>query len=131
MIRIILADYRSKIRSALRLLLETRLDVDQIIEAQDMDHLQTQLVNYRPDCLILDWNLPGLPIQGRVSLLRSLVTEIKIIAIDTTSEQKDQIMIEGVDAFICKTDPPAKLLEVLYEFCQTSDKKIEGEKDED
>lgn len=116
MIRILLADDRAEIRSALRLLLETRLDLELIIEARDMEHLLAQVEDAHPNLVILDWELPGRPTRQRVSILRALVPGLKIIVINTRPEIQQQVLSEGADAFVCITDPPSRLLEVLREL---------------
>lgn len=113
MARILVADDSIEIRSALRLVLETRLDLEWINEARDMEHVLAQVEDSKPSCIILDWNLPGRPIRGRILILKALVPTIKIIVINTRPELKQQVLAEGVDAFICKTDPPSQLLEAL------------------
>lgn len=121
--RILLADDSDEIRSALRLAIETRLNLDWIIEARDMEHVLAQVEDSHPSCIILDWNLPGRPTRGRISVLRALVPGIKVIAINTRPELREQVLAEGADAFICKTDPPAKLLEVLHTLFQELDRQ--------
>jgi DNA-binding NarL/FixJ family response regulator len=123
MIRILLADDKPEILSSLHLLLETRLDVELITEARDMEHVLAQVEDTHPDGLILDWNLPGRPTRGRISVLRALAPELKIIVINTRPELREQVLSEGADDFICKTDPPAKLIEALENFFQGSDNK--------
>jgi len=123
MIRILLADDKPEIRSALRLLLETRLDLEFVTEARDMEHVLAQVEDTHPDSIILDWNLPGRPTRERISVLRALVPDIKIIVINTRPELREQVLSEGADAFICKTDPPTRLLDVLEKLFQGLDKK--------
>jgi DNA-binding NarL/FixJ family response regulator len=117
MIRILLADDKPEILSALRLMLETRLDLELITEARDMEHVLAQVEDSYPNGLILDWELPGRPTRGRISVLRALVPDMKIIVINTRPELKDEVLAEGADDFICKTDPPSKLLEVIQKHC--------------
>jgi len=93
-----------------------------INEARDMQHVLAQVEDSHPACIILDWNLPGRPTRERISVLRALVPGIKIIVINTRPELREQVLIEGADAFICKTDPPVKLLEVLQKLCLNVDK---------
>ena len=78
--RILLADDNIDLRSALRLLLETRLNFELIVEARDMEHVLAQVEDSLPDCIILDWKLPGRPTRERVSVLRTLVPGLKVIA---------------------------------------------------
>jgi len=120
MIRILLADENAEIRSALRLLLETRLDLELISEARDMQHVLAQVEDSHPACIILDWNLPGRPTRERISILRALVPDIKIIVMNTRPELREQVLSEGADAFICKTDPPTKLMGTIRKLCEDS-----------
>ena len=120
MVRILLADDKPEILSALRLLLETRLDLELITEARDMEHVLAQVEDTHPDGIILDWDLPGRPTSERISVLRALVPEIKIVVVNTRPELRDQVLSEGADDFVCKTDPPSKLLEAIQNFCLES-----------
>jgi len=123
MIRILLADDKPEILSSLHLLLETRLDLELITEARDMEHVLAQVEDTHPDGIILDWNLPGRPTRERISVLRALVPELKIIVINTRPELREQVLSEGADAFICKTDPPARLIEALRKLSRGPDQK--------
>ena len=116
MVRILLADDHPDLRSALRLLLETRLDYELIIEARDMEHVLAQVEDSRPDCVILDGELPGRPIRERISVLRTMVPELKVIVISARPESRGQVLAEGADAFVCKFDPPHILLDALKQL---------------
>lgn len=113
MFRILLADDRAEICSALRLLLETRLDIELISEARDMEHVLAQVEDDHPECIILDLDLPGRPTRERISVLRALSPDLRIIVINTGPEFREQVLAEGADAFVCKTDPSEKILEAL------------------
>jgi DNA-binding NarL/FixJ family response regulator len=116
--RILLADDNPDLRSALRLFLETRLDVELIVEARDMEHVLAQVEDTRPDCIILDWELPGRPFRERVAVLRSLVPGLKVIAFSARPESKQSALKEGVEAFVCKAESPLVVLDRLQKICQ-------------
>ena len=111
--QILLADDNNDLLSALRLLLETRFELKLIVEARDMEHVLAQVEDMRPDCLILDWELPGRPIRERNSVLRTLMPSLKIIVTSARPESKQEALLEGADAFVCKSDPPEKLRRTL------------------
>ena len=111
--QILLADDNQDLLSALRLLLETRFETKLVVEARDMEHVLAQVEDAHPDCLILDWELPGRPLRGRVSVLRTLMPGLKIIITSTRSESKQEALLEGADEFISKSDSPVKILEVI------------------
>jgi DNA-binding NarL/FixJ family response regulator len=116
--RILLADDNPDLRSALRLLLETRLEVELIVEARDMEHVLAQVEDAHPDCIILDWELPGRPTRERVTVLRTLVPGLKVIAFSARPESRPDALAEGVEAFICKTESPIVILEKIQQFCR-------------
>lgn len=121
--KILLADDNDELRSALRLLLETRLGVELITEARDMEHVLAQLEDACLDCIILDWELPGHPIRERVSVLRTLVPGLKVVVVSARPESKTEALAEEADAFICKTESPQYLLEVVHGVCKAQEPK--------
>lgn len=116
--RILLADDNHDLRSALRLLLETRLGLELIVEARDMEHVLAQVEDARPDCILLDWELPGRPTRERVSVLRTLVPGLKVIVLSARPESKHSALAEGAEAFICKTEPPVVILDKIREVVE-------------
>ena len=118
MTQILLADDNSDLRSALRLLLETRFEFNLIIEARDMEHVLAQVEDMHPDCLIFDWELPGRPIRERITVLRTLMPGLKIIITSSHPESKEEVLSEGADEFISKSDPPVKILEAVKKLFQ-------------
>lgn len=118
MIQILLADDNYDLLSALRLLLETRFEIKLIVEARDMEHVLAQVEDTHPDLLILDWELPGRPIRGRIDVLKTMMPGIKIIITSARPETRTIALAEGADDFVSKSDPPAKILEVVQKFFQ-------------
>jgi DNA-binding NarL/FixJ family response regulator len=116
--QILLADDNPDLRSALRLLLETRLDLSLITEARDMEHVLAQAEDTRPDCIILDWELPGQPIRERIQLLRALVPGVIIIVTSARPESREEAMADEADAFAGKSDPPSVILEAMRTGCE-------------
>jgi DNA-binding NarL/FixJ family response regulator len=115
--RILLADDNPDLRSALRLLLETRLTLELIVEARDMEHVLAQVEDSRPHCIILDWELPGRPTRERVSVLRALVPNLKVIAISARPESSRTALADGADEFIYKSEAPLMILDKLQKVC--------------
>jgi DNA-binding NarL/FixJ family response regulator len=111
--QILLADDNSDLRSALRLLLETRMDARLISEARDMEHVLAQVEDSHPDCVILDWELPGRPTRERINVLRMLMPGLKIIITSVRAESRQQVLDEGADAFIYKADSALHILDAL------------------
>jgi DNA-binding NarL/FixJ family response regulator len=113
--RFLLADDHSDLRSALRLMLETRLNAPLVFEAHDYASLIDQSIAHQPDCLILDWELPGFDDRRRLSALRDLLPDLKIFATSARPEAAVEAAAHA-DAFICKTDPPSEILDALQRW---------------
>jgi DNA-binding NarL/FixJ family response regulator len=111
--RFLLADDNPDLRSALRLMLETRLDAPLICEAADHARLIDQSLAHAPECLIVDWELPGLTEPDHLSALRDLLPDLKIIVISARPEAAEVALAAHADIFICKTDPPSEILAAI------------------
>jgi two-component system response regulator DesR len=111
--RFLLADDNSDLRSALRLMLETRLKAPLVLEAADQAGLIDQSMIHHPDCLILDWELPGLDDGHGLTALRKLLPDVKIIVTSAWPEAAEAAMAAHADAFISKADPPSEILNAI------------------
>ena len=111
--RLFIADDQSRVRYALRVLLEKNPDILITGEAGSADSLQQLIYDAKPDILVIDWML----VNGQTtSLLRALkvdAPDLKIIVLSSRSDLKDEVLNAGGDAFISKTDPPDKLLAAI------------------
>lgn len=113
MLRILLADKNQNSRSALALLLETRLGATIVGEAPTMESLLEQAATIHPDVVLLDWELPGKPEADRIVVIRSVAPGVQVVVISVRPESA--LLAVGADAFVNKVDPPEYLLAVLKE----------------
>jgi two-component system response regulator DesR len=111
MYRILLADSNPTPRSALALLLETRLDAQIVGQVSSMESLLCEAAATHPDLIILDWELPGEPARERIAALRQKAPHACILASSVRPESAS--LIEGADAFVCKTDLPETILQTI------------------
>ena len=111
MIQILLADHNDNSRSALALLLETRLDANIVGEALTMESLLEQATKVGPDVILLDWELPGKPETDRIAILRSVAPGVKVVVMSARPESASQAL--EADAFVTKTDLPERILAVV------------------
>jgi DNA-binding NarL/FixJ family response regulator len=112
--RFLLADDNPALRSALRLMLETRLDAPLVLEAADQVQMIKQAMAYHPDCLILDWELPGFEQRSCLTALRDLLPELKIIVTSAWPEAAAAAEAAQSDGFVSKTDPPSEVLNTIH-----------------
>ena len=111
--RFLLADDNPDLRSALRLMLETRLNMPLVFEAADHAGLIDQSMAHQPDCLILDWELPGFNDPGCLADLHESLPGLKIIVISARPEAAKAAEAAHADAFISKADPPSEILNAI------------------
>ena len=108
--RVLVADDQPKVRSALRLLLEQESGMSVVGEAVKAEDLLAQVEATQPDLVLLDWELPGLQGNDRLSILRTLRPQLKVIALSGKPEARRAAQAAGADAFVSKGDPPERLL---------------------
>lgn len=113
MTRILLAADNKNLRSALALLLETRLGANIVGEACTMESLLSQAAICQPDIVLLDWELPGKPEADRIVVVRSVAPTARLIVVSARPESARQAA--GADAFVNKTDPPERIVDVFKE----------------
>ena len=112
--RVLLADKQSQVRSALQILLKQEPDILVVGEASEAHTLLAQITTIKPDIVLLDWSLTGLPAIGPLQTLRTVCPNLRIIALSERPEACDQALSAGADAFISKADPPEQLLATLH-----------------
>jgi len=111
--RILLADNQSKVRFALRTLLEQRPEMAVVGEAIDSSDLLTQAKVVCPDIVLLGWELHGLPATDLLSALREVCPDIYVIALSGRPETRQAALDTGANAFVSKIDSPLRLLAAI------------------
>jgi len=121
--RVLLADDQSKVRSALRLVLEQQPGIHVLGEAVDTTGLLGWVKATRPDLVLLDWELPGLEANSLLPTLRQLCPHLKVIALSGRPEARGAALAAGADAFVSKGDPPEQLLAAVNDCCHRQHKQ--------
>lgn len=114
-VRVVLADGRPKVRSALKLIVEQDGGMTVSAEVARAEELVTLLSVSCPDAILLDCDLPGLKVSEFLPQLRALCPLVLVVAMCSRPEMQPSAVSAGADAFVCKTEPPEKLLAVLRE----------------
>jgi DNA-binding NarL/FixJ family response regulator len=115
---VLIADDQSRVRSALRLLLEHQPGVQILGEAVDVTGLLDWVKATCPDLVLLDWELPGLEADSLLPTLGEFCPRLMVIALSGRPEARRAALDAGVDAFVSKSDPPERLLAAVND-CRT------------
>ena len=120
--KILIADPQLRVRHGLRVLLEQQPGWSIVGEAADDRELFALLRKDCPDVILIDWDLPDLSMNTLLWLLREQYPPIQMIIMSGRIELNHVIVKAGCDAFICKADPPEKLLLLIHklEACSLS-----------
>jgi DNA-binding NarL/FixJ family response regulator len=111
--RILVAEHRPKVRFALHALLGQMPGLEIVCEARDAGELLAQAKLVCPDLVLLDWSLRDLSPPDLLQALRQACPGLSIIALSGREEELPHALEAGVDAFVCKCDPPVRLLEAI------------------
>lgn len=111
--RILIADSRSRVRFALRVLLERQPGLQVVGEAVCAQDLFTQTQTTCPDLLLLGWELSGLMPTGSLDALRQRCPRLSIIALSGRPKARHAALDAGADAFVSKVEPPEHLLAAI------------------
>ena len=112
-VRVVLADGTPKVRSALKLLLEQDEEITVNTAVASVRGLVEQVRVSCPDAILLDCDLSGLEVSEFLPQLRSLCPHVRVVALCSRPEMRHAALSAGADAFVCKTESPEKLLDVL------------------
>jgi DNA-binding NarL/FixJ family response regulator len=115
-VRVLLADDQSKVRFALRVLLERRSGLKVVGEAASAEDLLAQAEMASPDLVLLGWELPGLAATSSLAALRMTCPDLCVIALSGRPEARRASLDAGADAFVSKADPPDRLLAAIADY---------------
>jgi DNA-binding NarL/FixJ family response regulator len=94
--------------------LEFQFQVQVVAEAEDNDELMDRVGTTSPDLLLLDWELPGMAPDRTLSELRRRFPNLAVIALSGRPEARQAALSAGIDGFVCKMDPPDRLLAAIH-----------------
>ncbi len=106
------ADRQSKVRFALRTLLGRQKGLEVVGEADTREELLARVEATRPDLVLLHWRLSDAG-PDLVPALQRIRPGLRVIVLSARQEACAEAMLAGADAFVCKMDPPDKLLAAI------------------
>jgi len=108
--RILLADRQSRVRSALRLLLEQRDETYFVTEAGDAEAVLAEIPRTCPDLLLLGWDLSEPSPEEFIAALKNSCPALHIIVLDSQPQVREAALRAGAHGFVSKNDPPELII---------------------
>ena len=115
-LNIIIGDAQPRVRYGLRLLLEQQPGWKVAGEAEDAQALLEAVRFGCPDLILLDWELPGMPAEELLTVIRLACPRLWIVFMSGKDELRQTALKAGADVFAYKADPPEKLLGLIREL---------------
>ena len=125
---IVISDSNDEVITALRLVLEQKLDFTITGAVNDVIGLFSTVIKQCPDAIILDVDLIGLKatkgqmpggLHKLIETIHQLCPSIYILALSYLPNLEKMCIQAGVNAFACKSDPPDKLMAYLEDLQQS------------
>jgi DNA-binding NarL/FixJ family response regulator len=115
MIRVVIVDDESLVRSGLRMILESTGDIVVVAEARDGADGIAAVHRHRPDVVLMDVRMPGMDGLTAASQLRAGGTSTKVIMLTTfdLDEYVHEALRAGAVGFLLKDTPPKDLAEAV------------------
>lgn len=114
--RVLLADADVVVLSALGLLLRRKLGIPEICEVGNADQVIECIAKFRPDMLLLDWNLPDLDITRLRAELQRYEHQPIVIVMSLDTEDEKKALSGGVDGFLNKHASGNCVVELLKRY---------------
>lgn len=111
--RVVVADPRRELRSAIRVLLEQEPGIRVVGEVERVAEIPMLLETEAPQALLIDWDISKQDVGDRVAELKRGYPSVKVIVLSVRSMDRQAALDAGADAFVCKCDPPEVLLAEL------------------
>ena len=111
--RVLIAIPRQEMCAALGLLLSQEPELQIVGQSGDSQELLASLEAARPDVVLLDCTLPGLPTNDLLVQLHVQDPNLKVLILCSKAENERLARAAGARAFIDKTSHPRQLLTAL------------------
>ena len=112
-LNILIGDASPRVRFGLRILLEQQPGWRVVGEVEDVQALLESVRCGCPDLVLLDWELPGMPAQELLTIIRHACPHLWILFMSGNYELRQAAFQAGADVFAYKADPPEKLLGLI------------------
>lgn len=113
---ILVADKRSRIRFALRLLIEQATGHAIAAEVSDAESLTAKIRETLPDLVLLEWELLKENTGKLIASLKEDYPQMKVVVLSGQPKWCQAALRAGADDFVSKVDPPDRLMLILNSY---------------
>jgi DNA-binding NarL/FixJ family response regulator len=119
-IRVALVEDNDDLRMSMKSLLKRSARLRVVADYSDAESALADLVQQKPDVVLMDVKLPKMDGVECVRLLKNLLPTVLIIML-TIHDDNDSLfnsVLAGADGFLLKDTVPSRLVEAIEEVCQ-------------
>ena len=114
-IRVLLADDHPALRVGLRVLLDRAPDIEVVCETGDGPETLAQIEALRPDVVVLDCELPGMPGAEVAGQVRQRGLQTRVLALSAHSDERyvQGMLGAGAAGYVLKEEAPEIIAEAV------------------
>jgi len=116
-VRILIVDDQLRARQGLKALLATWPQAQEVREAALWCDALRLIQDSPPNVVLMDVRMPQVDGLQVTRLIKAGWPQIKVIVLTLYAEYAADALAAGADAFVCKGEPPEKLLNTLAVVC--------------
>jgi len=115
MIRVLIADDHSIVRSGIRRLLEDQVDIRIVGEAADGQEAIQKILETNPDVILLDISMPGMDGLDVTKQLKAIDPKVRILILTMHAEEQyaPRLMRAGAMGYVTKHAAPEELYKAI------------------
>lgn len=119
--RVLIADDSRAMRMIiLRTLRQTGLVIDDVLEVADVPGVLTEMIDFRPDLILSDWNMPGMSGIELLELLRQNgdTTPFGFITVESSPAMRERAIDAGAAFLLVKPFDVERLGEMVRDVVE-------------
>jgi DNA-binding NarL/FixJ family response regulator len=112
-IRVLIVDNQRRARRGMRALLATWTAVAEIREAENGRDALRLVGEWQPDVIVIDVQIPEVNGLEVTRLVKARLPQVRVVTLAVDPDCRAGALAAGADAFVCKCEPPERLLTML------------------